>query len=154
MKKITIKNIDEDIYMETYDYMSTTQKQMLVIIERMSDIYSCFENNSNDLAFAKFIENARKLGIYFVAGFYPGDELKSRYETVKVFGPDKTQLFFGGRYDKQGIDDVPREYAYIDEEKQYNSGFMRYKDKYYPIVMPCGIIKIEEKPEDDRDIFS
>ena len=37
---------------------------------------------------------------------------------------------------------------------QYNLAVMRYNDDCYPLLMPCGEIRVEEIPEDDRSIFS
>lgn len=148
-----LKASRKDIYMDTYSYMSTTQQPLLVIMESFSDICNALQTSENDQAFGKILNISRNLGIYYIAGFYPGEKLNSAYEFYKNFNPEKVELYLGGQLDKQPLESLPSELAKVSGEMPYHQGIMHYKDKFYPLLMPCGVVTQEEKAEDDKNIF-
>lgn len=93
--------------------------------------------------------------IYFAAGFYPNDDSSaSRSCLMKSYNPDNFLLLFGGRYQKALIPDLPYEITKTDAvQQQYNRFWMKYKEAFYPVVMPCGRLEEEAKDEDEADII-
>ncbi len=93
--------------------------------------------------------------IYFAAGFYPEDDsIALRSSLFKVYNPEDFLLLFGGRYNKAQIPNLPYEVTKIDSiQVQYNRFWMKYRENFYPLIMPCGRIDPDVEDEDEVDIL-
>lgn len=93
--------------------------------------------------------------IYFAAGFYPEDDSKAlRSSLLKAYNPEDFLLLFGGRYNKAQIPNLPYEVTKIDAvQQQYNRFWMKYREAFYPIIMPCGQIETVAEDEDEAGII-
>ena len=149
-----LKASRSDIYKDTYSYMSENVQPIFVILESFGDLYKAIKEEANDKAMAKLFHISRNVGIYYAAGFYPGEKSNSAYEITSAYNPEKIEIYLGGRYEQQDMGRLPSEFSRISKEQPYNKGLMRYKDEFHAIFMPCGILEQKEVNEDDRDIFS
>ncbi len=143
----------EDIYTETFSYMAEHTTPMLIIIENYSDFCSALDSSASNV-FAALFQLARRVNAYVISGHYPEDQSPSAgAEVDDVFNPDKLFMLFGGQFHRQPFDTLPREYAQLEKPSAYNKCLMRYRDQYYPVLMPCGDISTATACKDDESIF-
>ncbi len=93
--------------------------------------------------------------IYFAAGFYPEDDSRAaRSSLFGLYNPQDLLLLFGGRYNKAQIPNLPYEVAKIDAvQLQYNRFWMKYREVFYPLLMPCGQLQADTEDEDEASII-
>ena len=143
----------EDIYVETFCYMAEKSVPILIMIENFSEFCASIDPVDSE-AFSMLFNYARKLNIYIISGHYPNDPpISSSAEVVEVFNPDRLFMLFGGQFHRQPLDKLPREYAQLENPSAYNKCLMRYRDQYYPVLMPCGDISAATACKDDESIF-
>ena len=132
-------------------YIRANSVPLLVIFESFGDLCRLEKKEGQTEEFSLFFERMRGYNIYFVGGFYPTDaEGVKRTPLMNSFNPDELLLFFGGRYDKQCMTDLPMDYRRIDKMAvQYNRFMLKYRDEYFPMIMPCGeLITAPADPEE------
>ena len=68
---------------------------------------------------------------------------------------DGDAILLGGRFDKQTIcGAMPMSEKQLPTMLPFNTGIMKYRRGYYPILMPCGEITVEAQDEDTLNIFA
>jgi hypothetical protein len=142
-----------DIRKYTYTHMAQNTTPMLVLIESLVDFASKLDPASA-LVFEKLFRVCRKCNIYFIAGLEPDDEQKDE-ETLILgsFTSEGCVLFSGGQLDRQTIYSFDEKEIKNSRGYAYNCCHMRYGDKVYPLLMPCGAMEEQEADEDDVSIF-
>lgn len=142
----------EIIYKKTFDYVTSNSKPILLLIESFSDFCNSL-NMISGLIFDKCFKMAQHSHVYVIGCFAQNDFKQLQSRTVYYgFNPDANIMLFGGHFEKQDIC-VFAENIDSDITLPYNSCVMNYQGRFYPIVMPCGDIKIEEEDADELSIF-
>lgn len=97
---------------------------------------------------------AKQYQIYLFAGIYPfEDQYLNKAPVYESFNKEKLAMLFGGNLDYQKIVMVPMGKGSKDKPSSYNRCFMSYRNRLYPVFMPCGEFKEREIPEDDKPLF-
>ena len=99
-------------------------------------------------------KNAYPTNMYFIAGFYPEDELIRTSPFMKSFNQKHFALLFGGKTMRQCVvDDLPMELRRLDKaEARYDRFIMNYRDELYEMRMPLGELNEETGDPDDASI--
>lgn len=142
-------------------YIRAHAEPIFVIIESFADFCNeCREEGGSGESeleglFQVYFHQMYGYHIYFAAGFYPEDDSTlSRSCLLKAYNPEGLLLLFGGRYQKALIPGLPYEITKADViEQQYNRFWMKYREAFYPVVMPCGRLEEEAKDEDEASII-
>lgn len=130
-------------------YIRAHSIPLLVLIERFGDFVAASgENEELWGQFSAYFDNMWGYNIYFAAGFYPDDDNAMGGHLIgKNFNRDELLLLFGGRYDKVPMPVLPFDVSKLNMmDPVYNRFFLKYKEVYYPMVMPMG--KLEEAAGD------
>lgn len=145
-----------DIRDETFDYMRSKVRPLLVIMEGYADLCRQAEDGDENLLkkLAAFFALAARYQIYMIACTYPDDDKKlSGCELINYYNTEKLTMLFGGRLDKQPLLGLPAEYKKNTQRGPYNRCLMYYREDYYALLMPCGELKAEMVDEDKLSIF-
>ena len=146
------KNKDE--LARAAEYVRSHTTPILVFIENLADMVSNLDMMSEMLLDGVF-KGMWQYNMRVIAFFEPKDEKRCQESVLyNGYALNGHMLLFGGRFDKQKFCAVPMDGEKAKELLQYNLAVMRYNDDCYPLLMPCGEIRVEEIPEDDRSIFS
>lgn len=141
-------------------YIRAHSNPVFVVIESFADFCEACEDEEQggeselEGLFSVYFNRMNGYNIYFAAGFYPDDTSLSRNPLMKLYNAEDFLLLFGGRYDKIPIPGIPYEVSKMDTlNPQYNRFWMKYRETFYPVIMPCG--KLEgtiEDPDEERII--
>ena len=146
------KNKDE--LARAAEYVRSHTTPILVFIENLADMVSNLDMMSEMLLDGVF-KGMWQYNMRVIAFFEPKDEKRCQESVLyNGYALNGHMILFGGRFDKQKFCAVPMDGEKAKELLQYNLAVMRYNDDCYPLLMPCGEIRAEEIPEDDRSIFS
>lgn len=146
------KNKDE--LARAAEYVRSHTTPILVFIENLADMVSNLDMMSEMLLDGVF-KGMWQYNMRVIAFFEPKDEKRCQESVLyNGYALNGHMILFGGRFDKQKFCAVPMDGEKAKELLQYNLAVMRYNDDCYPLLMPCGEIRVEEIPEDDRSIFS
>ena len=133
-------------------FLQRNTRPVLVLLESLADLASGLASDT-DMFLSKMLASSWKMGIYSVSMFEPDD-----YKNVqggmlyRCFNPDGNILMLGGRYDRQQICDIPAE-EMTQKELPFNTGFMQYRTRRHPVLIPCGEIKGVDEDPDMASIF-
>lgn len=142
-------------------YIREHSVPILVIIESFVDFCRvCRDEEGNGESeleglYQVYFNQMFGYNIYFAAGFYPEDDsMVSRSSLFKLYNPQDFLLLFGGRYNKAQIPNLPYEITKIDAmQLQYNRFWLKYREAFYPLVMPCGQLESDAEDEDEAGIL-
>lgn len=142
-------------------YIRSHSVPVLVLIESFADFCNaCREEEGGGESeleglFQVYFHQMYGYNIYFAAGFYPEDDSSLTHSCLlKNYNPDNFLLLFGGRYQKALIPNLPYEITKTDAmQPQYNRFWMKYRENFYPVVMPCGQLEEDVKDEDEASII-
>ncbi len=132
---------------------------IMVIIENFSDFCkACKEENTNNSEleglFDVYFNQMRGYNIYFAAGFYPDDGRLSSYRLFHSYNAEEFFMLFGGHYDKIQMKNIPYEISKIDAiNSQHNYFWMKYRENFYPMIMPIGQLDTSTEDPDDESII-
>ncbi len=134
---------------------------LLVMIESFADF--CMTCRDEDGSGESELEGMYRVyfnqmfgyNIYFAAGFYPEDNSKaSRSSLFELYNPYDFLILFGGRFNKAQIPNLPYEVTKIDAvQTEYNRFWLKYREVFYPMIMPCGQLQEEIEDEDEAGIL-
>ncbi len=142
----------EDTRKKLFGFIRDNTIPVMVLIENMAE-FCKFTDNVSSIIFDKCFSLAQSCNIYIVAGFEPDDNKAVENRLLYYgFNPNGNILLFGGQFNKQDICVLP-ETAGLDKLLQYNVGIMNYRNRFHPILMPCGEIVAAETDEDEQSIF-
>lgn len=133
---------------------------MFIIIERFADFCQACKDeqaeNNGELEglYGVYFNQMRGYNIYFAAGFYPEDGSNlSRSGFMKQYNAEEFFMLFGGRYDKIPIQGIPYEITKADAlQTEYNRFWMKYREGFYPVLMPCGKLEVIADDPDEQSI--
>lgn len=134
---------------------------LFVMIENFADFcMACRDEDSSGESeleglYRVYFNQMFGYNIYFAAGFYPEDDSKaSRSSLFELYNPQDFLLLFGGRYNKVQIPNIPYEVTKIDAvQQQYNRFWLKYREAFYPMIMPCGQLEADTEDEDEASIL-
>lgn len=147
------ENAPEDLALAA-EHLRGCTAPVLVFVENLADMASQ-PDMMTEILLDGYFKSMCRYNMRVIAFMEPGDADRCRQSVLfNGFPLTGHMLLFGGRYQQQSFCVVP-----MDENKgsgllPYNFAVMRYSDGFYPLLMPCGEIRAEETPEDDRSIFS
>ncbi len=135
-----------------HTFMRESTKPVLVVFERFEDIAKLSDELTGPLA--QLLPKLHEFNMYAVGCFYPSDHygLANKHLTLS-FNRDELAMLFGGRYAEQKCIDLPGEYSRVAEEGPYNRCLMKYRGKYYPMLMPCEEPQKSLLDDDECSIF-
>lgn len=143
----------EDIYRETFQYMRSHTVPELFLFENFADLCG-IASESTTAVFSQIFKISRKYNVYMIGCFYPGDESKFvGHALFKAFNTEGLLMLFGRQLASQILTSLPAQYVKEMEKEAYNRCLMKYNEKYYKMLIPCGEIPEETVEEDERDIF-
>ena len=136
------------------EYVRLNTNPVLIFIENLADMASNLDTMTEMLLDGCF-KGMRRYNMRAIAFFEPRDEKRCRESVLySGYALNGHAILFGGRFDKQNLCAVPMDGEKAKALLQYNLSIMHYNDNFYPLLMPCGEIRVKEVPEDDRDIFA
>lgn len=136
------------------EYVRLNTNPVLIFIENLADMASNLDMMTEMLLDGCF-KGMRRYNMRAIAFFEPRDEKRCRESVLySGYALNGHAILFGGRFDKQNLCAVPMDGEKAKALLQYNLSIMHYNDNFYPLLMPCGEIRVKEVPEDDRDIFA
>lgn len=141
----------EDLGVGALKYVCAKVPPKLIVFERFADVSANVDVAIVD-AFEKVFPLAKKYGIFFLAGFYPEDDV-SRNPLFKAYGPNGPSMLFGGRQDRQQLFKIPYGHTIQTQLAEYNKALMQYREGLYELIMPCGQLSEVDEDPDDADIF-
>ena len=123
-------------------YIRAHSTPIMIVMERFGDFCLAGGSENEELTgmFNVFFKEMQGYNIYFAAGFYPDDDkTMSKYAWTSSFNTEQFLLLFGGRYDRVVMPPLSYEITKLDGmDPEYNRFLMKYKEAWYPMVMPCG----------------
>ncbi len=125
--------------------------KVMVLIESITDFCSAISSVAM-LSFIKIFGSLPGSDVYVLPCFEPEEAENVNNNALVTELSKYDSLLFGGRFDRQHIYDftgVPG----AEKQLQYNSGLMLYRQKIYPLLMPCGEIMKEKVEIDTENIF-
>lgn len=147
---------DEKMPSVLMDALLKDTKPVLVLIESFGDF--CMELNAMPaatlLSYVNILRKIQQRNVYVVAGFEP--QLPKEATSNLLFGEfnsDSDQLLMGGRLSMLNTCEASITSAAGGEMWPYNTGIMRYRGSFYPILMPCGPLEDTVMDEDLEHIF-
>lgn len=141
----------EDLGSGAFKCLCANAPLKLIVFERFADACVNVDAAVVDV-FKKVFPLAKKYGIFFLAGFYPEDDV-SRTPLFKAYGPRGPFMLFGGKQDKQTLIKIPYGYNLQAQATEYNKALMQYREGLYELTMPCGQLSEGKEDPDDADIF-
>lgn len=140
-----------DLGSDALRYLCAKLPPKLIVFERFAD--AC-ENADAGVAeaYGKVFRLARKYGIFFMAGFYPEDDVSGK-PLFRAWEPNGPSMAFGEKWDGQPLFKVPYGYKPQAQNMTYNMAVMQYRENLYELTMPCGTLASSEEDPDDADIF-
>lgn len=137
---------------DAFDYMRSATRPWLVLLENFGEI--CTLDGDITSALAGIMPLFHEFNMYAVGCFYPDDRygLKN-HALMSAFNPSDLVMLFGGRYSEQKCTDLPTDYARISSDGAFNKFLMKYRRKYYSVLMPCEEVVPESVREDDMPVF-
>lgn len=136
-------------------YLREHTVPVLLLIESFADLCALEMTDVQKGEFSAFFSQTKAYNFYFIGGFYPDDPGSLSGEMLMAaFNREELLLFFGGRYDKQRMTNLPGDYKRIEKvNPKYDRFVMKYRDEYYPMYMPCGSLKKENVDPDEEPII-
>ena len=123
-------------------YIRAHSTPIMIVMERFGDFCLAGGGENEELIgmFNVFFKEMQGYNIYFAAGFYPDDDnAMSKFAWTSSFNTEQFLLLFGGRYDRVAMPPLSYEITKLDGmDPEYNRFLMKYKEAWYPMVMPCG----------------
>lgn len=149
-----IRMKERDAYKRTFAYMTQQTTPLLILFESFSDV--CLEVDEATTQFLSAIfQQARLFNLYVIGCFYPEQTpVYPVHDLFQALTREELVMLFGGRMLGHELCQLPGEYTENDNVGTYNRCLMKYRDGYYPLLMPCGQLQTEQEDEDDRPIFS
>ncbi|MBR3436319.1 MAG: hypothetical protein IKG97_01055, partial [Lachnospiraceae bacterium] len=152
-----IPSSDKTRVLKAEAYIRQNTTPLLVLFESLGDI--CRLGRTEEVqeleqVYQVFFERTKGYNMYFIAGFYPEDELIRTSPFMKSFNQKHFALLFGGKTMRQCVvDDLPMELRRLDKaETRYDRFIMNYRDELYEMRMPLGELNEETGDPDDASI--
>lgn len=123
--------------------------RVMLLIENITDFCSALSTVAM-FSYTRIFESMKNSGVYVLSCFEPNEENENNALITELSKHDS--LLFGGKYDKQQIYDFSG-ISGMEKQLQYNTGIMLYRQKMYPLIMPCGKISEETTEIDMENIF-
>jgi len=135
-------------------YIMERTVPMMILIESLMDFCQVKKDSITDGFFQGFFAGVKGYNIYFLGCAYPEDALRTNSMAQK-FLQEGHYLFFGGRYNMQGlVTNIPPDMRKIEKvNKLYDRYVMRYRDEWYDMQMPCGKLVYPETSPDEEAII-
>ena len=139
--------LDKFVYSKT--------EPVMVLFEKISDVSENLDILTGML-FDQTMKVTGKYNIHSMAFYDPTDFEKGAHGLFfGGYNMDGDALLLGGRFDKQTIcGAMPMSEKQLPTMLPFNTGIMKYRRGYYPILMPCGEITVEAQDEDTLNIFA
>lgn len=143
-----------DVMKKCQDYMKEHTHPLIIIFESFTE----FCKNASDRCkqcMQQIMTNGQGYNLYFLACYGPDEDSDLRGNEIhRCFNPDRFILLYGGQFDKQELINLPFEYRKIERPSQkYNSLLMQYRGGLFPLLMPCGNLKMNTENPDEEDII-
>lgn len=137
---------------DTFDFMCERTVPWLIIFESFQD--ACYLGDTVTGYLAGLLPKLHMFNMYAIGCFYPDDKYgMAGKPLLEAFNQDSLVLLFGGRYSEQKCTDLPNEFSRVGAEGDYNRFLMKYRNKYYSLLMPCEEDFSVVLHEEDRSIF-
>lgn len=147
-------NIDpnqDDAYAQIFQTFHDQTTPIFLVIESVADF--CMTLNSLlIMGFRELFLRIAQRNIYIIGCFEPELPPESTKNSLFPVFSRHDILLFGGQFGKQTLCHVSDEVKKI-LRVPFNSGIMKYRDQYYPLLMPCGEIVEKEEDADMQNIF-
>lgn len=169
-EELTARNVYRDEYCRQHDIPSTDRSRILkaagyvyqrtepimYLIESMADLCNCGMTTETAADLAVYFERTKGYNVYFTGLFYPGDmgSISGSNELVRALTKEQFLLAFGGRYDQCMMMQLPMEIRKQTKPLlDYSKYYMKYRDAFYRLHMPCKKNDGEEIEPDDQAII-
>lgn len=137
---------------DTLDFMRDRTVPWLIVFESFED--ACYLGDEVVGHLTQLLPKLHQFNMYVIGCFYPDDKYgMAGRPLLEAFNQDSLVLLFGGRYSEQKCTDLPTEFSRISTEGDYNRLLMKYRNKFYSLLMPCEKEEVAVLREDDRSIF-
>ncbi len=140
-------NINED----TFSVLQESTKPILVLIESVAD----FCAGLNDLSMSSYCQlfsRMHKYNVYVLGCFEPDISTELSKKAIFSIFSENDMIFFGGQINRQFIYSISNAPG-AEKVLPYNVALMKYRQKAYPLIMPCGKIEQIKVDEDLENIF-
>lgn len=137
------------------------QRQAAIIRENTTPIMIFIEDlaafcSNLDMAlaagFQQQFKSACRWNLYVVACLTPDAPQSLKNHLLFSFFAKNELLMLGGQVDKQFLRAFPNQ-SNSSKLLPYHTGFMQYRQKTYPILIPCGEVQVTAADEDMESIF-
>ena len=138
--------------LKALSHLQKNSAPIFLVFESFADFCRQLDSLST-LLYDKILSLASQRNIYITACFEPDDDQDVSHNLLySAFSTGGDVLLFGGQINRQTLCDFPDEEA-GSKVLPYNLGIMKYRDQYYPLLMPCGELAQEAVDEDDQSVF-
>jgi len=140
---------DEASFPRAFDSLYKNTTPVFLLIENVADF--CKASPVILLsAFEVLFSKSAKRNVYIVGCFSPDDQKQFLENSLVALFSRNNMLLFGGNLDKQRIHSVPPGVLPTNNILP-NVGIMKYRNKNYPILMPCGEITVDLETDPDME---
>ncbi len=131
-------------------YILQHSNPVMVFFENYGDLVTINTESGIETAVRQLVNSIEGYNIYFIGAFYGKDfDRTGSNSEIRVFVRDQFLLLFGGAFHKQSLTSLPSEYRIEGSSSKVGRFIMKYRDAFYPMVMPCsGYLCDEEDPDD------
>lgn len=148
---LNVKSID--IHKETYNFIRTKTKPMVILFENYTD-FCLTATEEITKVFVQVFKVIQKYNMYAIGLFFKNEDITVRGRTLmKLFNPEQLVMMIGGEFDGQSIIPLPMQFANINDKNIYNYCLMRYDQQFYPMQLPIDYSMNDVYEEDDKNIF-
>ena len=131
----------KDLYKETFYYMQQKTYPILIIFESIADACKNIDEGSL-LTFDQIFKLSLQYNIHCIGCYYPNESknyMGKKFFTL--FESGDLIMLFGGEFQEQTLTSLPRELQGRVKLEAYNRCIMKYRNSFYPLIMPCGELK-------------
>ncbi len=134
-------------------YIRQHSRPVMMFFENYGELAVMSTESGAESAVRQLVNNVDGYNIYCVGAFHAEDyERTSVNQEVRNFAKDQFLLLFGGAFHKQPLTMLPSEFRMDGISARTGRFVMKYRDAFYPMVMPCGGNAGDDDDPDDAAI--
>lgn len=134
-------------------YIRERSRPLFVLLESLSDIMNTDISDELNAELIALFSQIKGYNVYYIGGFYPGEENASNKPMVRAFMKEDFALLFGGCFNQQWATTIAPEFKKMEKPNpNYNQFVMKYHGDCFRMVMPCGELMTNTNDPDDEEI--
>ena len=136
-------------------YIREHTQPLLILIENLADLCQPGLPAEYMDNLKTIISRGKGYNIYFIGATYPeGYSILNNNSILTTFCEEQFLLLYGGRYSRQCMTQLSSGNAKSMSKPvpEYNRCLMKYREEFYRLLMPCGVIRQEEADPDEASI--